>query len=220
VAVLLHDGRPARTPVCAARLAGSRSVRRRSQGRESVRQLGCAIEIETGKYRWHFQTIHHDLWDADPPAPPGLFDITRNGRTIPALALTTMSGYVSILNRETGQPVFGVEERAMPKSEVPGELAFPTQPFPAKPPPIARNQFKPQDLVTADDTTAEHAAACKDLVEKNGTYKAGAVHAVGVSARGRRRAENRACVPRWTRRRQLGRHGVRFAVPSWSRPTL
>jgi quinoprotein glucose dehydrogenase len=132
-----------------------------------------AIEIETGKYRWHFQTIHHDLWDADPPAPPGLFDITRNGRTIPALALTTKSGYVYILNRETGQPVFGVEERAVPRSEVPGELAFPTQPFPVKPPPIARNQFKPQDLVTADDTTAEHAAACKDLVEKNGIFNAG-----------------------------------------------
>jgi len=132
-----------------------------------------AVDIETGRYRWHFQTIHHDLWDADPPAPPGLFDITRNGRTIPALALTTKSGYVYILNRETGQPVFGVEERAVPKSEVPGELAFPTQPFPTKPPPIARNQFKLPDLVTADDTTAEHAAACKDLVEKNGIYNAG-----------------------------------------------
>jgi quinoprotein glucose dehydrogenase len=132
-----------------------------------------AVDIETGKYRWHFQTIHHDLWDADPPAPPGLFDIARNGRTIPALALTTKSGYVYVLNRETGEPVFGVQERSVPKSEVPGELAFATQPFPVKPPPIARNDFKPQDLVTADDTTAEHAAACKDLVDKNGIYNAG-----------------------------------------------
>ena len=70
-----------------------------------------AVDVQTGKYRWHFQTIHHDLWDADPPAPPGLFDIVRNGRTIPALALTTKSGYLYILNRETGQPIFGVEER-------------------------------------------------------------------------------------------------------------
>lgn len=132
-----------------------------------------AVDIETGKYRWHFQTIHHDLWDADPPAPPGLFDITRNGRTIPALALTTKSGYVYILNRETGQPVFGVQERPVPKSEVPGEFAFETQPFPVKPPPIARNAFKPEDLVTADDTTPEHAAACRELVETNGIYNAG-----------------------------------------------
>jgi len=132
-----------------------------------------AVDMETGKYRWHFQTIHHDLWDADPPAPPGLFDITRNGRTIPALALTTKSGYVYVLNRETGAPVFGVQERPVPKSEVPGEQTYATQPFPVKPPPIARNDFKPQDLVTADDTTPEHAAACRELVEKNGVYNAG-----------------------------------------------
>src|SRR5262245_18978812 len=132
-----------------------------------------AVEIQTGKYRWHFQTIHHDLWDHDPPASPGLIDIVRNGRTIPALALTTKSGYIYILNRETGQPIFGVEERPVPASEVPGEHAFPTQPIPVKPPPIARVAFKPDDLVTASDTTAEHAAACKALVEKIGLSNAG-----------------------------------------------
>jgi len=132
-----------------------------------------ALEIATGKYRWHFQTIHHDLWDADPPAPPSLFDVTRNGRTIPALALTTKSGYLYILNRENGQPIFGVEERRVAKSDVPGESAFPTQPIPVKPPPIARVDYKPADLVTATDTTAEHAAACAEIVEKNGVYNAG-----------------------------------------------
>ena len=147
-----------------------------------------AVDIDTGKYRWHFQTIHHDLWDADPPAPPGLFDITQNGRTIPALALTTKSGYMYILNRETGKPVFGVEERAVAKSEVPGEATFPTQPFPLKPPPMARVQYKPEDLVTAADTTPEHAAACKEMVEKNNIYNAGpftpwAYHAEGSPAR-------------------------------------
>jgi quinoprotein glucose dehydrogenase len=90
------------------------------------------------RYKWHFQTIHHDLWDHDPPAPPGLFDIVRNGRTIPALGVTTKSGYLYILNRETGRPIFGVEERAVPKSDVPGEFAFPTQPIPVKPPALAR----------------------------------------------------------------------------------
>jgi quinoprotein glucose dehydrogenase len=86
-----------------------------------------AVGVATGKYKWHFQTIHHDLWDHDPPAPPALFDIVRDGTTIPALAITTKSGYMYILNRETGQPVFGVEERPVPKSDVPGELAFATQ---------------------------------------------------------------------------------------------
>jgi quinoprotein glucose dehydrogenase len=132
-----------------------------------------AVDIQTGKYKWHFQTIHHDLWDHDPPAPPGLFDIVRNGRTVPALAVTTKSGYMYILNRETGQPIFGVQERPVAKSDVPGEATFPTQPFPLKPPPLARVDYKPTDLVTASDTTAEHAAACKELVDKNGVYNAG-----------------------------------------------
>ena len=73
-----------------------------------------------------------------------------------------------ILNRETGEPIFGVEERPVPKSEVPGEQAYPTQPFPVKPPPIARNTFKPEDLVSAQDTTPEHAQACRELIERNG----------------------------------------------------
>jgi quinoprotein glucose dehydrogenase len=127
-----------------------------------------AADILTGKYRWHFQTIHHDLWDHDPPAPPGLFDIVRNGRTTPALALTTKSGYMYILNRETGRPIFGVEERRVPESDVPGERAFPTQPFPVKPPPLARVAYKPEDLVTPADTSPEHAKACAELVERSG----------------------------------------------------
>jgi glucose dehydrogenase len=127
-----------------------------------------AVDLQTGAYRWHFQTIHHDLWDADPPAPPSLFDIVRNGRAIPALALTTKSGYMYVLNRESGQPIFGVEERAVPASDVPGESTFPTQPFPVKPPPIARVSYGPNDLVTASDTTPEHARACAELVEKVG----------------------------------------------------
>lgn len=127
-----------------------------------------AVDIATGKYRWHFQTIHHDLWDADPPAPPGLFDITQNGRIVPALGVTTKSGYLYILNRETGAPIFGVEERPVPKSDVPGELAFPTQPFPVKPPPLARTRYQASDLVTAAETTPEHVRACQELIEKNG----------------------------------------------------
>jgi quinoprotein glucose dehydrogenase len=127
-----------------------------------------AVNVQTGEYRWHFQTIHHDLWDHDPPAPPGLFDVVQNGRTIPALGLTTKSGYLYILNRETGRPIFGVEERPVPKSDVPGESSFPTQPIPVKPPALARVSYRAQDLVGAADTTPEHAKACADLIEKIG----------------------------------------------------
>src|SRR5262245_26817087 len=127
-----------------------------------------AVDMQTGAYKWHFQTIHHDLWDADPPAPPSLFDIVRDGRTTPGLALTTKSGYMYVLNRENGQPIFGVEERAVPASDVPGEATFPTQPFPVKPAPIARVRYGADDLVTASDTTPEHARACAELVEKIG----------------------------------------------------
>ncbi len=133
-----------------------------------------AVDIQTGEYKWHFQTIHHDLWDADPPAPPVLFDMSRDGGTTPALGVTTKSGYLYILNRETGEPIFGVEERAVAESDVPGEQAFPTQPFPVKPLPLSRVSYEPGDLVTADDTTAEHARACRELVETAGDlYNAG-----------------------------------------------
>lgn len=144
-----------------------------------------AVDVITGEYRWHFQTIHHDLWDHDPPAPPGLFDTLQNGRTIPALGLTTKSGYLYILNRETGEPIFGVEERPVPASDVPGEQAHSTQPFPVKPPPLARNAYEPGDLVTADDTSAEHAKACAELVAQvGGVHNRGPFTPFGYRAAG------------------------------------
>jgi len=127
-----------------------------------------AVDVRTGAYRWHFQTIHHDLWDADPPAPPVLFDIEREAGAVRALSVTTKSGYLYLLNRETGEPLYGVEERPVPASDVPGELASPTQPIPVLPPPMARVSYAPSDLVTADDTSPEHAAACAALVESVG----------------------------------------------------
>jgi quinoprotein glucose dehydrogenase len=127
-----------------------------------------AVDVRTGAYRWHFQTIHHDLWDADPPAPPVLFDIERVDRVVRALGVTTKSGYLYLLDRTTGEPLYGVEERPVPASEVPGELAFPTQPIPFIPPPVARVAYAPSDLVTAEDTSPEHAAACAALVESVG----------------------------------------------------
>jgi quinoprotein glucose dehydrogenase len=129
-----------------------------------------AVDANTGKYKWHFQVVHHDLWDTDLPAAPSLFDITKDGRRIPAMAVISKNALMFILNRETGEPIHGVVERAVPKGDAPGEWYSPTQPFPVKPPPLARNSFdKDKDLVTAADTTPEHAAACKELFEK-GNY--------------------------------------------------
>ncbi len=127
-----------------------------------------AVDIRTGEYRWHFQTIHHDIWDHDPPAPPVLFEVERGGETIDALAVTTKSGYLFVLNRENGEPVFGVEERPMPPSAVPGEQTHPTQPIPSVTPALGRVGYEVEDLVTAADTTAEHAEACAALVESTG----------------------------------------------------
>jgi glucose dehydrogenase len=127
-----------------------------------------ALEATTGKYRWHYQTTHHDLWDYDIPQPPVLVDTVVNGRQTPLLTLAHKTGYMYILNRETGQPVFGIEERPVPPSDVPGEQASPTQPIPVKPPPLARVSYAAADIVTAADTTPEHAAFCEALVARSG----------------------------------------------------
>jgi glucose dehydrogenase len=132
-----------------------------------------AVDAATGKYKWHFQVVHHDLWDFDLPPAPNLIDIVKDGKKIPALALTGKSGYLFILDRVTGKPVFGVEERPVPKGDVPGEWYSPTQPFPLKPPALARTSLKKEDVVTADDTTPEHAQACQELWDKNLFYNNG-----------------------------------------------
>ncbi|OYX08542.1 MAG: hypothetical protein B7Z08_08975 [Sphingomonadales bacterium 32-68-7] len=127
-----------------------------------------ALDAQTGKHKWHFQTIHHDLWDWDLPAPPTLLDVTVNGRKIPALAETGKPGLMYILNRETGEPIHGVEERPVAKGDVPGEWYSPTQPFPVKPEQLNRGVWTPEDVVTAADTTPEHVAACRKLLDSYG----------------------------------------------------
>ena len=129
-----------------------------------------AVDALTGKYKWHFQTVHHDLWDSDMPSPPALIDIIQNGKTVPALASIGKTGWMFILDRVTGKPIFGVEERPVPKGSVPGEWYSPTQPFPVKPPALSRVEFKKEDMVTPSDTTPEHAAACQELWDKSGGF--------------------------------------------------
>jgi glucose dehydrogenase len=127
-----------------------------------------ALEAETGKLKWYFQVVHHDQWDFDLSPPPVLLDVTVKGKKVPVLTQTGKVGYMYILNRVTGEPVFGIEEKPVPISKVPGEHSSSTQPIPVKPPPFGRMAFKMDDLVTAADTNEEHAKACRDLVEKSG----------------------------------------------------
>lgn len=105
-----------------------------------------ALRAQTGERVWHFQTVHHDLWDYDIASPPLLFDAQRNGHAIPAIAIGSKTGNLFILNRETGEPLFGIEERPVPQSDVPGEEISPTQPYPLLPKPLS-----PQGKVTPND---------------------------------------------------------------------
>ena len=127
-----------------------------------------AVNALTGEYQWHFQTIRHDLWDWDLPAPPTLTDVTVDGETIPALALTGKPGLMYILNRETGEPIHGVNQHIVASADVPGEWYAPTQPIPVKPEPLSRMHWTKDDIVTEEDTTAEHVAACHALLDSYG----------------------------------------------------
>lgn len=123
-----------------------------------------AVDIATGKRLWHQQLVHHDIWDNDLGAHPTLIDVTRNGKTVPAVAQITKMGLLFIFNRVTGEPIFGIEERPVPQSTAPGEKTAATQPFPVKPPPLARNSIKRSELPT--NISPEHTAYCQGLWEK------------------------------------------------------
>ncbi len=124
-----------------------------------------ALDAATGKLKWSQQLVHHDLWDWDLPAAPTLIEVTRGGRRIPAVAQITKMSLLFIFDRTTGEPLHGLEEMPVPRSDVPGEASWPTQPFPVKPPPLSRTTFDPaKDFYTL---TPEHAAYCRDLWDKN-----------------------------------------------------
>ena len=112
-----------------------------------------ALEAATGKYLWHFQTVHHDLWDRDLPANPNLVDIEVNGKKIAAVAQITKQGYIFLFDRVSGKPVFPIEERPVPGEALPGEAVWPTQPIPVLPEPFARQQFSESDVSDLDPAT-------------------------------------------------------------------
>jgi quinoprotein glucose dehydrogenase len=129
-----------------------------------------ALQASTGKLVWHFQMVHHDLWDYDMPAQPALITVQRDGKTIPAVAQVTKMGFVFIFDRLNGKPLFPVEERPVPKSDVPGEQAWPTQPFPTKPPALVRQKFTEADITTVTPEAHRYCVDWFHSLESQGMY--------------------------------------------------
>lgn len=122
-----------------------------------------AVEASTGKYLWHFQTVHHDIWDLDLHTTPVLLTVKKDGKSIPAVAAMNKTAMLFLLNRISGEPIFGVTEKPVPPSSHPGETAWPTQPFPNKPDVMTRMSF---DLSEVADNTPEHRAICEGIIKK------------------------------------------------------
>ena len=126
-----------------------------------------AVEAATGKYLWHFQTVHHDIWDLDLHTTPVLLTVKKEGpkgtENIPAVAVMNKTAFLFLLNRVTGEPIYGVTEKPVPPSSVASEKAWPTQPFPNKPEPMTRMAF---DLSEVADNTPEHQAICQGIIDK------------------------------------------------------
>jgi quinoprotein glucose dehydrogenase len=122
-----------------------------------------AVDAKTGKYLWHFQAVHHDIWDVDLPAAT-LIDVRRGGKTLPAIAVMTKMAIMFILDRTTGKPLFDVKEVPVPTdTDVPGEQPWPTQPMPAKPAPLARLSYETSDLAQVNPAMT---AACQKSIDE------------------------------------------------------
>src|SRR5687767_7229569 len=128
-----------------------------------------ALDVKTGKRKWHYQTVHHDVWDWDLACAPILFDMTVNGRTVKAIAQPTKHAFLFVFNRETGQPIWPIEERPVPQSDVPKERTSRTQPFPTKPVPFDRHGITENDLL---DLTPALKAEALEVVKR---YKMGPI---------------------------------------------
>jgi quinoprotein glucose dehydrogenase len=131
-----------------------------------------ALDARTGKRLWHFQMVHHDLWDFDNCAAPQLTTIRRNGKTIDVVAQAGKTGFLYVFDRVTGAPIWPIEERPVPKSDIPGEQAWPTQPFPTGPPPFAAQRLTADDINPHVLSAQERATWAKRIAESrnNGLF--------------------------------------------------
>lgn len=120
-----------------------------------------AADAKTGKYLWHFQVVHHDIWDFDLESPPVLLNVKKNGKTIPGVAVFGKSSLLFLLDRTTGKPIYDVTEKPVAQTDVPAEKTAATQPFPSKPAPLARIDFKMEEIA---QVTPELEAACRKLI--------------------------------------------------------
>jgi quinoprotein glucose dehydrogenase len=175
------------------------------------------VKAATGEYVWHFQLVHHGLWDYDIPAAPTLFDATVDGRQRKGVAVITKQGFVYAFDRVTGEPLWPIEERPVPQSDVPGEQTSPTQPFPTKPPP-----FEPQGMTdeTIVDFTPEIRAEAMEILK---SFKTGPIFTPPVVVTD----EIRGTVqfPGWAGGANWGGAAfdpetAMFYVPSFSNPTV
>ena len=123
-----------------------------------------ALDAATGKLKWYYQLVHHDIFDADVAAPPSLVEATMNGKRVPAIVEFSKGGMMFVLDEMTGKPVWQVEERPVPQSDVPGESSWPTQPFTVKPPPLSRSTVKDEDDLS--NISPEAHQYCVDLFHK------------------------------------------------------
>jgi quinoprotein glucose dehydrogenase len=124
-----------------------------------------ALDARTGKRLWHFQIVHHDLWDYDLPVAPKLITVKHHGKMVDAVAQGTKFGFLFVFNRVNGEPLWPIEERPVPQTDVPGEWTSPTQPFPTKPPPFARQSFTEKDINPF--IPAEDQARIRDLLKNS-----------------------------------------------------
>jgi quinoprotein glucose dehydrogenase len=129
------------------------------RGQNLFANCTIALDARTGRHVWHFQTLHHDLWDHDLPVYPNLVGVTHAGETRDAVAQVTKTGYVFLFDRESGRPLFDVEERPVPASDVPGEQAWATQPIPVKPPAFSVQHFDESNVTTIGPANREYVLA-------------------------------------------------------------
>ena len=145
-----------------------------------------AVDANTGEYLWHFQLVHHDIWDYDAQSAPLVVDVRHGGETVPAVIIVNKSGLMFTLNRVTGEPIFDIEERPVPPSDLAGEQASPTQPFPVKPEPLTQNTISRDNLYKGEP---ELQAYCEAMVDDNnmklgGPYMPIAVNQYSISPPG------------------------------------
>lgn len=143
------------------------------EGKNLFANTLLALDAETGERIWHYQLVHHDIWDYDLPAPPNLVSVDHEGERVDAVAQITKMGFVFLFSRETGKPLFPIEERPVPESDIPGEQAWPTQPIPTKPPPFVKQGFTGENITDISEEARTHVKNSLDTLQYGSLFQPG-----------------------------------------------